>query len=92
MVRLAVEPEPVVLFVDGERVEGVPEQLELTANRDHTLFFQREGYRSQLIIVRTREGEDGVDVLSPDRVEVRLKRETTSAPGITVELDDESEP
>lgn len=88
MIGLAVSPEPVVLFVDGDRVDGLPESVELTANKDHTLFFQREGYRSQLIIVRTAEREDGEDYLSPERIEVTLKRAATTAPGITVELEE----
>lgn len=91
MIGLSVSPEPAVLFVDGKRLDELPESVELTANKDHTLFLQREGYRSQLIIVRTAEREDGEDFLSPERVEVSLKREATSAPGITVEIDEAEE-
>ena len=91
MIGLSVSPEPVVLFVDGKRLDELPESVELTANKDHTLFLQREGYRSQLIIVRTAEREDGEDFLSPERVDVSLKREATSAPGITVEIDEAEE-
>jgi hypothetical protein len=91
MIGLSVSPEPVVLFVDGKRLDELPESVELTANKDHTLFLQREGYRSQLIIVRTAEREGGEDFLSPERVEVLLKREARSAPGITVEIDEAEE-
>ncbi|MBW2387609.1 MAG: hypothetical protein JRG89_04160 [Deltaproteobacteria bacterium] len=81
------QPEPIVVFVDGEPLQELPPSVELTADRDHTLFFQREGYRSQLIIVRTvqREGEDR---LEPEHVELRLKRVTDTAPSVTVELEE----
>jgi len=87
MIGLNVGPEPIVVFVDGEPLQELPPSVELTADRDHTLFFQREGYRSQLIIVRTvqREGEDR---LEPEHVELRLKRVTDTAPSVTVELEE----
>ena len=87
MIALDVGPEPIVVFVDGEPLQELPPSIELTADRDHTLFFQREGYRSQLIIVRTalREGEDH---LEPEQVELRLKRVTDTAPSVSVELDE----
>ena len=91
MIGLAVEPEPVVMFVDGERVDELPPEIELTANRDHTVFFKREGYRSQLVVLRTSE-RDGVDRLSPEKIELRLKRVTDSTPGITVELEEALDP
>lgn len=87
MIALRAAPDPVVLFVDGKRLEPVPEALELKANRDHTLFFQRDGYQSQLIVVRTREA-NGEPVLEPAVVEVRLRRVATSGPDITVEVDE----
>ena len=86
-IAISAGPEPVVVFVDGKRVEPVPETLELKATRDHTLFFQREGYQSQLVVVRTRD-LDGAPQLEPARVDVRLKRVVTSGPSITVEVDD----
>ena len=91
MIGLAVEPEPVVMFIDGKRVDELPPEIELTANRDHTVFFKREGYHSQLVVLRTSE-RDGVDRLDPAKIELRLKRRTDSAPGITVELEEETDP
>ena len=90
MIGLDVGPEPLVVYVDGEPMKELPPSLELTANRDHTLFFQREGYRSQLIIVRTSERE-GEDRLEPERVELRLKRLADTAPSVSVEIEEESE-
>lgn len=86
-VGLAVGPGPVVLFVDGEALDVVPESLELRANRDHTLFFQREGYRSQLVIVRTSE-VDGESRLTPEAIAIELRREAHSSPSITIEADE----
>ncbi len=86
MIALAATPDPVVLYVDGERLDAVPAALELKATRDHTLLFKREGYQPQLVVVRTRERK-GEPQLEPARVEVRLKRIATSGPDITVEVD-----
>ena len=85
-VALDVGPEPVVLFVDGTRLEAVPPELELKATRDHTLFFKRDGYHSQLIVIRTRE-HDGDPRLEPAEVELRLRRIAVSEPEISVEVD-----
>jgi hypothetical protein len=32
-------PEEVVIYVDGERIDGVPESIALRRDRPHTLFF-----------------------------------------------------
>lgn len=90
MIGLDVGPTPLVLFVDGEPLEELPPAVELTANRNHTLFFQREGYRSQLIIVRTTE-RDGEARLEPARIELRLKRVADTTPSVSVELDESPE-
>jgi hypothetical protein len=90
MIGLDVGPQPLVLFIDGDPIDEIPESIELTANRDHTLFFQREGYRSQLIIVRTLE-RDGDDYLSPGRIDLRLKRVAETDPNVKVELDESEE-
>ncbi len=90
LIAISAGPEPVVLYVDGEELEAVPETLELKANQDHTLFFRREGYQPQLVVVRTREHE-GEPRLEPATVEVRLKRMATSGPNITVEIDEDGE-
>jgi hypothetical protein len=89
-IELVVGPDPVVLFVDGEALDVVPKTLELRANRDHTLFFQREGYRSQLVIVRTSE-VDGEPRLTPEAVAIELRREASTSPSITIEADEPTE-
>ena len=87
MIGLDVAPERVVVFVDGERLEGVPREIELTSNRDHTLFFQREGYLSQLIVVRTTQ-VDGEPHLAPERVKLLLRLDATTAPNVSVDTDE----
>lgn len=87
LIGLDVGPESLIVFVDGEPLNQIPPSVELTADRNHTLFFQLEGYRSQLIIVRTAE-RNGEDHLEPERVELRLKRSTETAPSVSVELDE----
>lgn len=86
MIGLDVGPKPLVIFVDGKRMEEVPLEIELTANRDHTLFFQREGYLSQLIVVRTAEVA-GKTRLEPARVELQLKPDRETAPNLSVEVE-----
>jgi hypothetical protein len=87
LIGLDVGPESLVVFVDGEPLDEIPPSIELTANRNHTLFFQLKGYRSQLIIVRTAE-RNGEDHLEPERVELRLRRSADTTPSVSVELDE----
>ena len=88
MIGLDVGPRPLVVFVDGKALSEVPPSIELTANRDHKVFFSRDGYRSQLIIVRTAEAVDGEATLEPGHIQIRLKRIATTAPKLSIELDE----
>ena len=62
-------PEEVEIYVDGRMLDEIPEELTLRADEDHTLFFKGEGYRPELIVLRT----DGADdpKLMPDRLCVK---------------------
>ncbi len=73
-IPLDLGPAPVELFVDGERAEAVPAELELRADRDHKLFVKRSGYVPELVVLEARE-TDGRDGLVPERVRVRLRPE-----------------
>lgn len=86
MVGLDVGPEPLVIFVDGKRLAQVPPEIELTAESDHTLFFQREGYVSQLIVLRTAEVA-GKAYLEPAQVKLQLRPDTATAPNLSVEVE-----
>jgi len=70
-VPLDLGPAPVELFVDGERAEEIPPEIELRADRDHKLFVKRAGFVPELVVLETHE-IDGRDALVPGEVRVRL--------------------
>jgi hypothetical protein len=61
------------IFVDGERVDGRPRDLRLRADRDHTVFIKRSGYKPELVVLRS-EGESGKESLVPGAIELDLER------------------
>lgn len=64
-------PRPLALYVDGTLQATLPSEVELRADRDHTLYFKKEGFRSELVVLESRE-TDGRDRLEPAAVRVRL--------------------
>ena len=62
-------PEEVKIYVDGRLLDEIPEELTLRADEDHTLYFKGEGYRPELVVLRT----DGADTpkLTPDTLCVK---------------------
>lgn len=86
-IPLDLAPAPLVVYLDGERLDEIPEELILRANRDHTVFVKRDGYRPQLVILTTGEVE-GEAVLTPDSISLELKRITDTAKALTVELEE----
>ena len=71
-VPLDLGPGAVDLYVDGRRVDGVPREVELRADRDHKLFVKRPGYLPELVVLEAREVE-GDAVLRPPSVRVWLE-------------------
>ena len=71
-VPLDLGPGAVDLYVDGRRVDEVPSEVELRADRDHKLFVKRPGYLPELVVLETREVE-GDAVLRPPSVSVWLE-------------------
>ena len=69
-VTLDCIPEAVTVYVDGEALDEVPEDLKLRRDRHHTLFFKGPGYRSEMVVLRSEE-KDGELWLSPGEVCVR---------------------
>jgi hypothetical protein len=59
------------VFVNGERVDEVTSDLRLRADRDHTVFIRRPGYKPELVVLRS-EGESGEETLNPSRIELQL--------------------
>jgi len=70
-VPLEVSPETVSIYLDGELLDGTPQELELRSDRDHKLFFKSRGHRSELIVLRSLEDEGGVR-LEPAGIALRL--------------------
>jgi hypothetical protein len=64
-------PRDATVFINGESAGSPPLQVDLRADRDHSLFFKREGYRPELVILRS-QAADPRPVLEPDEVRVRL--------------------
>ncbi len=88
LVALDVAPTGVAVYLNGEELEEIPESLKLKSNRNHTLFFKREGYVSQFVLLRST-GEKGEEVLSPDYVSLELQQKTVKRPNLTLEIEDD---
>lgn len=70
-VPLDLGPGAVELYVNGDRAQEVPPEVELRADRDHKLFVKKPGYVPELVVIETREVE-GRETLVPGGVRVRL--------------------
>jgi len=88
VVSITIQPVPVSLYIDGElHPEGAPVALELRADQPHLLFFKKEGYVAEQIVLHSVPNENGPH-LEPDRVEVRLSPVTPKRRELKVELDE----
>ncbi len=83
-------PRTVTVFVDGERLEEAPRELELRSDEPHTLFFSGGGYEKRSLILDSRETEDGhrLDPSEPCR-ELRFEPVEKS---VEFEVDEEAGP
>jgi len=97
MVALELAPAPVSIYVDGRHreAEGTPSdagerRIELRSDVPHVLFFKRDGYRPERVVL-TSEEVDGEPRLRPERVVVRLDPLTPVRRELTVELDERTE-
>lgn len=88
-VPVTLGPEPVEVYVDGERViEPVPPELELQSDRAHVIFVKKPGHRAEQLILRSVDQDDGPPRLEPAQVVIELRRETPKGRRLEVELDD----
>jgi hypothetical protein len=88
VIPLEVSPDAVTVFLNGEALAGAPVELELRSDRDHKLFFKREGYRPEMVVLR-RAGSEDQPRLEPAEVRVRLAPLTGRAQkDLVVELED----
>ncbi len=70
-VSIDSSPRDASVFIDGELAGTPPLDVDLRADRDHSVFLKRDGYRPELIILRTRE-EEKRHRLEPPEVRGRL--------------------
>jgi len=77
-------PQPLALYVDGTLQATVPGEVELRSDRDHTLYFKKEGFRSELVVLESSEA-DGRDRLQPGTVRVRLQPRGSSGGEVEIE-------
>ena len=70
--KIALEcvPEEVVIYVDGERLEGTPSEIALRRDQPHTLYFKGPGLVPELVVLNSEE-VDGKATLSPSEVCVK---------------------
>jgi hypothetical protein len=63
-VALDCVPHEVSVYVDGRRLEGSPDSVELRADRPHTVFFKGGDYEPRMVVLESRE-VDGRSELAP---------------------------
>jgi len=83
-IPLDLEPASLSVFVDGVELSGTPGELVLRSDRAHVLFFRKQGYAPQRLVLRSgvREGEP---YLMPPEVQVRLAPAVPSDHELTIE-------
>jgi len=64
-------PKDVTVYVDKKPLESVPDEIDLRADRPHTLFFRGEGYAPSMVVLENVENEQG-HALAPADVCVEL--------------------
>ena len=71
-VPIEVNPADAEVFVDGKAVGARDRSPNLRADKDHSVFLKRDGYRSELVILRP-DRSDGRPRLEPMAVRVDLR-------------------
>ncbi len=70
-IPLDVGPGVVTVYLDSEKLESVPAEVELRADKGHVLFFRAEGYHRERVVLFSRQ-RDGKPHLEPAEVRVRM--------------------
>ena len=87
IVPVSMEPVPMSVFVDGQRLPGTGSQkVQLKSDRAHVFLFKKEGYRSQQVVLRSEPGPDRPR-LEPEEIRVQLIPIEGRKPEIAVSLD-----
>jgi hypothetical protein len=86
-VSLDCVPHEVSVYVDGRRLEGSPDSVDLRADRPHTVFFKGGDYEPRMVVLEPREVDGrselaGADVCSettfvPMQPQVEMELEPT---------------
>ena len=86
-VSLDCVPHEVSVYVDGRRLDGSPDSVELRADRPHTVFFKGGDYEPRMVVLEPREVDGrselaGADVCSettfvPMQPKVEMELEPT---------------
>jgi hypothetical protein len=63
-IALDCVPRDVVVYVDGRRLDELPEDIKLRSDEHHKLYFKGGGFENQLVVLRTEQVE-GKHRLSP---------------------------
>lgn len=87
-IDVQVSPSDAALFVDGEERPAVP-RLELRSDRDHSIYIKRDGYRPELVVLRSVATPEGRR-LEPSRIAVALR--ALGDPDRRVEVEAEAGP
>ena len=64
-------PKDVTIYVDKKPLESVPSEIDLRADRPHTLFFRGEGYEPTMLVLESVDSGHG-PALTPGNVCVKL--------------------
>ena len=67
-------PEGATVFVDGDEVGRVPQQVRVDRDQPHSIFVKKPSFKPQLVVLELNRAQDGVDYLTPADVSVRLRR------------------
>ena len=58
-ISLDCVPSDVTIYVDKKALDGVPEELQLSTDEPHTLFFKREGFEPTMVVLEPEDTEAG---------------------------------
>ncbi|MGI9590150.1 MAG: hypothetical protein ACR2P8_02185 [Myxococcota bacterium] len=89
-VDLRCVPNEVTVYVDGRKLEGRPETVELRQDQAHKIFFKGGAYEPQMVVLESVE-TDGVSRLEPTDLctETRFVK---MRPEVEVHVDPADEP
>lgn len=87
-VPIQATPGGVEVFVDGKRVEKIPDEgVKMRSDRSHELMFHKPGYQSMKVVLESKKGSHGRR-LTPDMVEVELVPLDHQEHEVDVEIDE----